>query len=44
MRDYLSSKGIRYEICALNPTSKLMMWIYIRNEKINDILTNWSHK
>ena len=44
IRDELTRNGIKYEICALNPTSKLMMWVYIRNEKINKILANWSRK
>ena len=24
LRDFLKNKGIRYDICALNPNSKLM--------------------
>ena len=44
LRDELTRNGIRYEICALNPTSKLMMWVYIRNEEVNKVLANWSRR
>ena len=42
MRDYLSSKGIRYELVGLHPTSKAMFWVYIKDEKLDKALTRWS--
>ena len=42
MRDFLFSKGIRYELVGLNPTSKLMFWVYVRDEKLNKALKEWS--
>ena len=42
MRDYLSSKGIRYELVGLHPTSKAMFWVYIKDEKLDKALTKWS--
>ena len=42
MRDYLSSKGIRYELVGLHPTSKAMIWVYIKDEKLDKALTQWS--
>ena len=42
LRDYLFSKGIRYELVGLNPTSKLMFWTYVRDEKLNKALKEWS--
>lgn len=42
MRDYLSSKGIRYELVGLHPTSKAMFWVYIKDEKLDKALTTWS--
>ena len=42
MRDYLSSKGIRYELVGLHPTSKAMFWVYIKDEKLDKALTQWS--
>jgi len=41
MRNYLIENGLRYEICALNPNSKIMMWVFIRNEKLNILLSEW---
>ena len=42
LRDYLATKEIRYELVGLNPTSKLMFWAYIRDEKLNKALKEWS--
>ena len=42
MRDFLTSKGIRYEFVGLHPTSKAMFWVYIKDEKLDKALTQWS--
>lgn len=42
MRDYLSSQGIRYELVGLHPKSKVMFWVYIKDEKLDKALTQWS--
>jgi len=44
MRDYLSSKGIRYELVGLHPESKNMFWVYIKTEKLREYLKEWSEK
>lgn len=44
MRDYLSSKGIRYEIVGLHPESKNMFWVYIKTNKLREYLKEWSEK
>ena len=44
LRDFLYSRGIKYELCALNPNSKNMFWVYVRNEKLNELLDEWSSK
>ena len=41
-RDYLTSKGIKYEICALNPNTLNMFWVYMQNEKLSEALKEWS--
>ena len=41
MRDYLSSKGIRYELVGLHPTSKAMFWVYRKDEILDQALTHW---
>ena len=42
MRDYLTRHGIRYELVGLHPTSKSMFWVYIKDEKLDKALTQWS--
>lgn len=42
LRDFLSSHGFRYELCALNPNSKNMFWVYLRTEQLNKLLDEWS--
>ena len=42
LRNYLSANGIIYELCALNPNSKKRFWVYIKNKKLDDLLTKWT--
>lgn len=42
LRDFLYKHGVKYEICALNPNSKNMFWVYFRTEKLDKLLTQWS--
>jgi len=42
LRDYLVQNGIRYEICAKNPNSDILMWVFIRTEQLNRLLKEWS--
>lgn len=42
LRNFLNSNGLRYEICALNPNSHNMFWIYIRDKKLDMLLSKWS--
>ena len=42
LRDYLSENGIRYDMCALNEKTHKTMWIYIRTDKLNNLLKTWS--
>ncbi|MDY6153409.1 MAG: hypothetical protein SPI06_08350 [Terrisporobacter sp.] len=44
LREFLTEHNIRYEICAVNPNSNKMFWVYIRNEKLNRLLKEWSLK
>ena len=43
-RDFLLSKGLRYELCGLNPNTKCMFWVFINNDKLSKALTEWSKK
>lgn len=42
LRDYLRENGLRYKLAALNPNSKNLFWVYVKNEKLNDLLKKWS--
>lgn len=45
LRDFLYRHGIKYELCALNPNSKNMFWVYFRTDELDELLTQWSqHK
>ena len=44
MRDYIASHGIRYELVGLNPETKNMCWVYIKNERLKNALEEWSKK
>ena len=42
LRDYLLNNGLRYELCASNPNTGNLMWIFMRTEKLNKLLSEWS--
>ena len=42
LRNYLRDNGVRYRLCALNPNSKNRFWVYIKDEKLNILLNEWS--
>lgn len=44
LRDYLYQHGVKYEICALNPNTQTMFWAYVRDEKLDKALTEWSNR
>jgi len=41
LRDYLMSKGLRYKLSARNPNNYKMFWLFIDNEKLNNLLIEW---
>ena len=42
LRNYLYENGLRYKLAALNPNSKSLFWVYIKNEKLDRLLNDWS--
>jgi len=42
LRNYLYKNGLKYELAALNPNTGRLFWIYIKNQKLDKLLTNWS--
>ena len=42
LREFLYNNGLRYKLAALNPNSKSLFWVYIKDEKLDKLLTEWS--
>lgn len=42
LRNYFKENGVRYKLAALNPNSKNLFWIYIKDEKLDELLDKWS--
>lgn len=42
LRNYLRDHGMRYKLVALNPNSKKLFWVYVKTEKLNELLNGWS--
>ena len=42
LRNFLYENGLRYKLAALNPNSKKLFWVYIKNEKLDELLDRWS--
>lgn len=43
LRNFLKKNDVMYEICGLNPNSHQMFWVYVKNEKLNTLLIEWSN-
>ena len=37
-------KEIKYELVACNPNTMKKFWIFIRDEKLNNALNEWTNK
>lgn len=33
---------MRYKLAALNPNSKSLFWVYVKDEKLDKLLNEWS--
>lgn len=42
LRNFLYENGLRYKLAALNPNSKSLFWVYIKDEKLDKFLSEWS--
>ena len=42
LREFLNNNGLRYKIAALNPNSKSLFWVYVKDEKLDKLLSEWS--
>lgn len=43
LKNFLKSNNLDYELCALNKESSKTMWIYLRDEKLDNLLTEWAN-
>lgn len=44
LRNYLKENGLRYKLAALNPNSKELFWVYVKDQKLDELLNKWSAK
>ena len=42
LREFLCENGVRYKLAALNPNSKSLFWVYVKNEILDKLLSEWS--
>lgn len=42
LREFLYENGLRYKLAALNPNSKSLFWVYVKDEKLDKLLNEWS--
>ena len=42
LRNHLFENGMRYKLAAKNPNSDSLFWVYIKNEKLDKLLSDWS--
>ena len=42
LRNFLYKNGLRYELAAKNPNSDKLFWIYIKDQKLDELLTKWT--
>lgn len=42
LKNFLSDNGIRYELEALNKSTHKTFWLYIIDDKLNQLLTEWT--
>ena len=42
MKFLTQEKGIKYELVASNPNTMKKFWIFIRNQKLNNALKEWT--
>ena len=38
LRNYLYSNGLKYKLAARNPNSNQLFWVYVKDEKLNELL------
>lgn len=44
LRNYFYDNGLKYKLAARNPNSNKLFWVYIKDAKLNELLTKWATK
>lgn len=44
LRNFLKDNGLKYSLAGLNPNTNKLFWVYIRSDKLDSLLTEWSNK
>lgn len=44
LRNYLQDHGVRYKLAARNPNSNKLFWVYVKDKKLDTLLTEWTTK
>ena len=44
LRNYLRNNGVKYKLAAVNPNSNKLFWVYVKDEKLDNLLNEWSAK
>lgn len=44
LRNFLYQNGLKYELAAKNPNSDKLFWVYIKDKKLDELLTRWTAK
>lgn len=41
LRNYLYDNGLKYKLAARNPNSNKLFWVYVKDEKLDELLAKW---
>lgn len=44
LRNFLYDNGLKYKLAARNPNSNKLFWVYIKDKKLDNLLTKWATK
>lgn len=44
LRNYLYTNGVKYKLAAKNPNSDKLFWVYVKDQKLDQLLTKWTTK
>lgn len=44
LRNFLYSNGLKYKLAARNPNSNKLFWVYVKDKKLDELLTKWAAK